>query len=191
MIISWNTTKKCNLYCKHCYRESGPDVKSVDELTTSEGKTLIDDIKKAGFKILILSGGEPLLREDIYELANYAYLNGLKPALGSNGTMITSKVAENIALSGISTVSISLDSVPGDYHDNFRNYKGAWKKAVNGIENSINTGLKVQINTTLTENNFHQFEDIVDFATELGVGAVHPFFLVPTGRGLNIENDSL
>ena len=94
MILSWNTTKKCNLSCKHCYRESGPDVKSTNELTTNEGKTLIDQIKDAGFKILILSGGEPILREDIFELASYAHSNGLRPALGSNGTMISNKIAE-------------------------------------------------------------------------------------------------
>ncbi len=191
MILSWNTTKKCNLSCKHCYRESGPDVKSTNELTTNEGKTLIDQIKDAGFKILILSGGEPLLREDIFELASYAHSNGLRPALGSNGTMISNKIAEKIVISGIPVVSISLDSARARYHDDFRNYNGSWKKAIKGIKNSIDAGLKVQINTTLTENNFDEFKDIVDLANNLGVGAVHPFFLVPTGRGVHIEQDSL
>lgn len=191
MILSWNTTKKCNLSCKHCYRESGPDVTSENELDTSQGKKLIDQIREAGFKILILSGGEPLLRDDIFDLAYYAHSNGLRPALGSNGMMISSKIADKIFSSGISVVSISLDSASKSYHDDFRNSHGSWNKAVNGIKNSIDAGLKVQINTTLTENNFEQFEDVVDMATNLGVGAVHPFFLVPTGRGVNIEQDSL
>ncbi|MGB9201105.1 radical SAM protein [Methanobacterium sp.] len=191
MIISWNTTKKCNLSCKHCYRESGPDVTSTSELDTAQGKRLIDQIKESGFKILILSGGEPLLREDIFELASYADSNGLRPALGSNGMMISSKIAEKIVSSGISVVSISLDSATEKYHDDFRNSSGSWQKAVKGIKNSIDAGLKVQINTTLTENNFEQFEDVVDLATNLGVGSVHPFFLVPTGRGVHIEQESL
>ena len=191
MILSWNTTKKCNLYCEHCYRESGPEVESSNELTTTQGKQLIDEIIKAGFKILILSGGEPLLRSDIFELAEYASSNGLRPALGSNGTMISKSVAEQIKNSGISVVSVSLDSATADYHDKFRNSKGAWKKAVEGIKNTIKTGIMAQINTTLTENNFNQFEDIVNFAADLGVRAVHPFFLVPSGRGVNIEKDSL
>lgn len=191
MILSWNTTKKCNLFCKHCYRDSGPEVESTNELNTEEGKKLIDTIKSAGFKILILSGGEPLLREDIFELAFYASKSGLRPALGSNGTLITPQVAEKLVKSGLSTVSISLDSLQCEYHDKFRNATGAWKKAVFGIENAIAAGLKVQVNTTLTENNFDQFDDIVNFVVELGVNALHPFFLVPTGRGKEIEEDSL
>ena len=191
MIISWNTTKRCNLSCKHCYRESGPDVTSTSDLDTAQGKTLIGQIRDAGFKILILSGGEPLLRDDIFELASYANSNSLRPALGSNGTLISGKIAEKIVSSGISVVSISLDSATDKYHDDFRNSSGSWNKAVNGIKNSIDAGLKVQINTTLTGNNFEQFEDVVDLATNMGVGSVHPFFLVPTGRGVNIEQDSL
>ena len=191
MILSWNTTKKCNLFCKHCYRDSGPGAESVNELNTDEGKKLIDTIKSAGFKILILSGGEPLLREDIFELASYASQIGLRPAVGSNGTLITQEVAEKLVESGLSTVSISLDSLQCEYHDKFRNFTGAWEKAVFGIKNALEAGLRVQINTTLTENNFDQFEDIVDFVTNLGVNALHPFFLVPTGRGKEIEKDSL
>ncbi len=191
MILSWNTTKKCNLFCKHCYRDSGPEVESMNELNTDEGKKLIDEIQSAGFKILILSGGEPLLRKDIFELTSYAFQIGLRPALGSNGTLITSEIAEKLVKSGLSTVSISLDSLQCEYHDKFRNINGAWKKAVSGIENALTSGLRVQINTTLTDNNFDQFEDMVDFAIDLGVNALHPFFLVPTGRGKEIEEDSL
>lgn len=191
MILSWNTTKKCNLFCKHCYRDSGPEVESINELNTEECKTLIDEIQSAGFKILILSGGEPLLREDIFELASYAFQRGLRTALGSNGTLITSKVAKRLVESKLSVVSISLDSLQCEYHDKFRNVTGAWEKAVFGIKNALAAGLRVQVNTTLTENNFHQFEDIVDFVADLGVNALHPFFLVPTGRGKEIEEDSL
>ena len=191
MILSWNTTKKCNLFCKHCYRDSGPDAESKNELSTDEGKKLIDEIKSAGFKILILSGGEPLLREDIFELASHASKSGLRPAIGSNGTLLTPEVAEKLIQSGISVVSISLDSLQCEYHDRFRNVKGAWEKAVFGIKNALIAGLRVQVNTTLTEKNFDQFDKIVDFVSNLGVQALHPFFLVPTGRGKEIEEDIL
>lgn len=191
MIISWNTTKRCNLFCKHCYRESGPEVESPDELNTFEAKKLMDQIKQAGFKLLILSGGEPLLRPDIFEIATYANKIGLRPVLGSNGTLITMDIANKLVESGVTGIAISLDSVSSEYHDKFRNSAGAWDKAVIGMKNSLAAGLRVQVNTTLTETNFDQFGDIVDFIADLGMHAVHPFFLVPTGRGKNIEEDSL
>mgnify|MGYP000859442034 CR=1 FL=1 len=110
MLISWNTTKRCNLYCKHCYRESGPDEDTVKELSTEEGKKLIDEIKKAGFRILILSGGEPLLREDIYELVAKTKTAGLVPAMGSNGTLLTKEAANELKKNGLAGIAISVDS---------------------------------------------------------------------------------
>src|SRR5674536_89736 len=98
MIISWNTTNKCNMYCKHCYRDAGVEV--AHELNTMEGKSLIDEIAKAGFKIMIFSGGEPLVRPDIYELVGHASKTGLRTVLGSNGTLITAEVALKLKASG-------------------------------------------------------------------------------------------
>lgn len=191
MIVSWNTTKKCNLFCEHCYRESGPDVESIHELSTSEGKQLLNELKLAGFKIVILSGGEPLMRNDIFELSAYAREIGLRPVLGTNGTLLSRGIAGRLVESGVLGVAISLDSTSSQYHDKFRNRKGAWDKAVKGIKNALDVGLRVQINTTVTDNNFDQFNSVVDFAADLGVQAVHPFFLVPTGRGKSIEEESL
>lgn len=191
MLISWNTTKKCNLFCEHCYRESSPDAEVMDELDTDEGKKLLDEMKAAGFKLVILSGGEPLYRSDIFDLASHASSIGLRPVLGSNGTLITEEVAYKLAASGVLGIAISLDSRESAYHDKFRNYAGAWDLAVKGIENSIKAGIRTQINYTVTENNFNQFEGLVDFVASLGANALHPFFLVPTGRGKNIEEDSL
>jgi radical SAM protein with 4Fe4S-binding SPASM domain len=161
------------------------------ELSTDEGKTLLDQIKMAGFKLVILSGGEPLLRKDIYELASHAVKIGLRPVMGSNGILITKDVADKLLASGITGIAISLDSPSREYHDLFRGCEGAWEQTIQGIKNSLTAGLRVQINTTLTENNFDQFEAITDFVIDLGVQALHPFFLIPTGRGKNIAQDSL
>ncbi|SJZ66415.1 putative heme d1 biosynthesis radical SAM protein NirJ2 [Selenihalanaerobacter shriftii] len=191
MIISWNTTKECNLYCKHCYRESGPEAKQNDELTTEEGKKMLDEIAKAGFKIMIFSGGEPLLRDDIYELVEHAASLGMRPVFGSNGMYITKEVAKKLKNAGTAGMGISLDSVDPKIHDEFRQFEGAWEKAVEGIKNCIEVGISVQINTTITDVNYDEFEEITDFVIDLGVKAHHPFFLVPTGRGKEIERDSV
>jgi len=191
MLISWNTTKKCNLYCKHCYRDSGPDKNQTNELNTSEGKSLLEEIAEAGFKIIIFSGGEPLLRKDIYELVEYAADLNLRPVFGSNGTHITEKVADKLKKAKTAGMGISLDSVNAEKHDEFRQSQGAWKKAVKGIKNCVQANIPVQINTTITEYNYEEFEKITKFVIDLGVKSHHPFFLVPTGRGKEIEKDSL
>ncbi|MCK8826140.1 putative heme d1 biosynthesis radical SAM protein NirJ2 [Natroniella acetigena] len=191
MIISWNTTKECNLYCKHCYRDSGPKEKQADELTTSEGKELLTEIAKAGFKIMIFSGGEPLLRDDIYQLVEHAASLGMRPVFGTNGMYITEEVAYKLKEAGAAGMGISLDSVKPEVHDHFRQLEGAWEQAVTGIKNCIEAGLPVQINTTISDLNYDEFEEITDFAIELGAKAHHPFFLVPTGRGKEIERDSV
>ncbi|AJA46544.1 putative mycofactocin radical SAM maturase MftC [Clostridium pasteurianum DSM 525 = ATCC 6013] len=189
MIISWNTTNKCNMYCKHCYRDSGN--KAKEELNTKEAKELLDEIVKAGFKIMIFSGGEPLMREDIYELTEYARQIGLRPVLGTNGTLITLDVAKKLKESGVMGVGISLDSLNSNSHDNFRNYNGGWKKAVEGMENCSKVNLPFQIHTTVMNWNKNEILDITDFAVDMGAVAHHIFFLVPTGRGINIEKEAL
>lgn len=191
MLISWNTTKKCNLSCRHCYRESGPEVDTQDELTTAEGRTLIAGIRNAGFRLLILSGGEPLLREDIFELVSAAKTAGLIPAMGTNGTLLTPETARELGRSGLKGIAISLDSMDPVYHDAFRGEAGAFDRTQEGIENALSAGLRVQINLTLTDNNQHEFEKMVTYYEKKGVHAIHPFFLVPTGRALTMAEESL
>lgn len=191
MLISWNTTKRCNLFCRHCYREAGPQEKAMDELTTAEGRQLIKEIKKAGFHLLILSGGEPLLREDIIDLAAAAKENGLIPAMGTNGTLLTLALAKELAAVGLRGIAISVDSLDSAYHDKFRGIQGAYEQAQAGIDNALAAGLRVQINLTLTENNQDQFEKMVDYYEKRGVNAIHPFFLVPTGRALSMAEEGL
>ncbi|MDD7793419.1 putative heme d1 biosynthesis radical SAM protein NirJ2 [Clostridium sp. 'White wine YQ'] len=189
MIVSWNTTNKCNMYCKHCYRDAG--IQAEQELSTLEAKELINEIAKACFKIMIFSGGEPLMRPDIYELVNYASKLGLRSVLGSNGVMITREVAKKLKASGVMGVGISLDSLNAKKHDEFRNYNGAWRETVLGMKNCRDEGLPFQVHTTVMLWNKDEILDLTDFAVGMGAVAHHTFFLVPTGRGGNIENESL
>lgn len=189
MIISWNTTNLCNMYCKHCYREAGS--KKNQELTTEEGKKLIDEIVKAGFKIMIFSGGEPLMRSDIFELVHYASQKGLRPVLGTNGTLITGEVAQKLKDAGTMGVGISLDSLDSQKHDSFRDFAGGFDLAVRGMENCLKIGLPFQIHTTVMDWNKDELENITDFAVEKKAVAHHIFFLVPTGRAVDIEEESL
>lgn len=189
MIISWNTTNKCNMYCEHCYRDAGN--KESSELTTKEGKVLLEEIAKAGFKIMIFSGGEPLMREDIFELISYASSLGLRPVLGSNGTLISSSTAVRLKKAGITTVGISLDSLNAEKHDRFRNCNGAWRDTIYGMKNCREMGIPFQIHTTVMDWNKDELLHITDFASTMGAIAHHAFFLVPTGRGENIEREVL
>lgn len=191
MLISWNTTARCNLFCRHCYRDSGPGRETSGELSTAEGKELIGEIRKAGFRILILSGGEPLLREDIVELAAAAKEAGLVPAMGTNGTLLTSGLARELAAAGLHGVAVSVDSLDREYHDSFRGFPGAFHLAQEGIRNALEAGLRVQVNLTLTEKNVDEFDRMISHYGEMGVHSLHPFFLVPTGRALSMEEEQL
>lgn len=189
MIISWNTTNRCNMFCKHCYRESGSEL--YDELSTKEAKKLINEIKYAGFNIMIFSGGEPLMREDILELIRYAEYVGLKPVLGSNGTMLTEKLAYELKNAGIKVIGISLDSMNAEKHDTLREYDGAWKKGIKGMDICRTVGIPFQIHTTVMNWNYYEIGDIYNFAVKKNAAAYHLFFLIPTGRALGIESNIL
>ncbi|HZK84108.1 MAG TPA: putative heme d1 biosynthesis radical SAM protein NirJ2 [Desulfosporosinus sp.] len=189
MIVSWNTTNDCNMYCDHCYREAG--CKAEDELSTAEARTLLEQIAKANFKIMIFSGGEPLMRTDIVELVAYATSLGLRAVLGSNGTLLTSELTQQLKDAGAMGIGISLDSLDKKKHDEFRKFPGAWEGAVRGMKLCKEVGLPFQIHTTIMEWNSHEVEAITDFAVELGAVAHHFFFLVPTGRAVSIEEESL
>lgn len=189
MIVSWNTTNACNMYCDHCYRDAG--CKADEELSTVEAKTLLDQIAKAGFKIMIFSGGEPLLRPDILELVEHAKRLGLRSVFGTNGTLITPKMAVELKKAGAMGMGISLDSLDVHKHDTFRKFPGAWEGAVRGMRNCRAAGLPFQIHTTIMDWNAEEIESITDFAVAEGAVAHHFFFLVPTGRAKTIEAESL
>jgi len=189
MILSWNATNKCNLKCGHCYRNSGTEIQG--ELSTEEAKALIDQIAKANFKIMIFSGGEPLMREDIFELIKSADKAGLKPVLGTNGTLISKEIAQKLKDAGISTIGISLDSLDSQKHNLFRGDNEAFRNTIYAMKNCRDLGIRFQVHTTVMNWNKTEIINLTDFSVAMGAAAHHIFFLIPTGRGKNIETETL
>jgi len=185
--ISWNVTKRCNLYCKHCYRESSPEESINGELTTEEGKKLLDEISRAGLQIVVFSGGEPLMRPDIFELIKYASSIGITPLMGSNGTLITEEIASKLKESGLNAIAISVDSMDPEIHDEFRGSKNALDRALNGIKNCLAADIKVQVNCTISRYNIDKIDDVMEYANNIGVETCHMLFLVDVGRGKDID----
>jgi radical SAM protein with 4Fe4S-binding SPASM domain len=175
--------------CSHCYINATEE-KLDNELTTEEGKAFIDQICQVSKPLLVLSGGEPLLRKDLFELIKYGTDKGLKMGLGSNGYLIDDTIAKKLKDAGIATVSISLDSNVPAQHDDFRGVKGAFEKAVHACRALRKNDVLVQVNATLTHNNYNQIDDIMSLAEEIGVENFHLFFLVPTGRGKKLTDIS-
>jgi putative heme d1 biosynthesis radical SAM protein NirJ2 len=189
MIISWNTTQQCNIGCLHCYRDAGKAAQN--ELTTQEGKKLLAEIARAGFKIMIFSGGEPLMRKDICELVATASALGMRPVIGTNGILLSEKLAADLKKAGLMAVGISMDSTSSQNHDWFRGCQGAWQQTMDGINACRRAGLPFQIHTTVLNWNKDEIEKLTDLAVEWGAIAHHIFFLVPTGRGKDIEETTL
>ncbi len=189
MIVSWNTTNACNLKCQHCYRDAGN--RAEDELTTEQARQMIRQIAEAGFKIMIFSGGEPLMRPDIEELIAFAKAQGLRPVLGSNGTLISLQKAKSLKAAGLMAAGISLDSPYPQEHDRFRGVDGSWLAALAGIKYCREAGLPFQLHTTVMDWNYGQIEELTDLAVDLGARGHHIFFLVPTGRAIDIAEESL
>jgi len=187
LVVSWNVTLMCNLKCSHCYINA-KETKQVDELSTDAAKMLIHQLTEVSRPLLILSGGEPLLRDDIYEIIRYGADRGLRMGMGSNGMLIDDEVARKLKDAGMWTVAISLDSSIPERHDEFRGVKGCWKHAVNAIKALKKVDIQVQVNCTVTRQNYDEVDDILALAEDLGVDNFHLFFLVPTGRGTDIED---
>lgn len=181
-ILSWNTTNRCNLKCSHCYMDAQA-TEGRNELSTEEGKRLIDQIASVSKCILVLSGGEPLLRADIFDLAKHGRSRGLRVVMGTNGTLITEEIAERMLASGISRVAISLDGCDHSVHDDLRQVKGSFDAAIEGTRACSKVGLPFQINTTVIAQNYGKIPSLVRFAKDLGAVESHLFFLVQTGRG--------
>jgi len=177
------------MFCDHCYREAGARLE--DELNTDQAKKLIREIKKAGFHIMIFSGGEPLMRPDIYELGAYATEQGLRAVLGTNGSLITPQVATALKEAGFMAAGVSLDSLDPKKNNAFRKLERAFELTLEGMENLKGAGLPFQVHTTVMDWNVDELEGLTDFAVAIGAMAHHIFFLVPTGRAINIEEEAL
>lgn len=189
-LVAWETTRNCNLSCVHC-RASATCGPYAGELDTSDAFRLLDQIAEVGRPIIILTGGEPLLRDDIFEIARYGTDLGLRMVMAPNGTLITDEVARNIAASGIQRISVSLDGATAQRHDQFRGVPGAFDGALAGIEAAKRAGVEFQINTTITKANLDQIPSIFKLAEAIGAVAHHIFLLVPTGRGKYIVDQAI
>jgi heme b synthase len=184
-LLFWETTKACNLTCRHCravpQRRLGPT-----ELNTSEALNLIDGIAEMAKPVMVLSGGEPLFRPDLFDIAEYGVATGFRMALATNGTLVTERVAAKIADAGISRVAISLDGADAETHDRFRGLPGSHALALRGIRNLRAENVSVQINSTIAKHNVIQVPKMLELALALGADALHLFMLVPVGCGVKI-----
>jgi len=181
-LIAWEITRNCNLECAHC-RAAATNGPYQGELDTDSAFKLLDQIAEIGNPIIILTGGEPLMREDIFEIAYYGTKKGLKMVMAPNGTLINESNAKKMVRSGIKRISISLDGDNSKFHDSFRGVSGAFNAVMDGIKASKEAGIEFQINTTVTKANFNRLEKIQNLSIKLGAVAHHIFLLVPTGRG--------
>ncbi|MCS7253251.1 MAG: radical SAM protein [Armatimonadota bacterium] len=182
-VIVWNLTRICNLRCIHCYSDSSTNL-SDGELTTDEAKRLIDELVQLRIPRLLISGGEPLMRSDIFELIRHASSGGLKVALSTNGTLIDDSIARELKACGVRYVGISLDGI-GEANDEFRGVRGAFERAVNGIKSCKRFGLRVGIRMMLTSRTVAQIDAMFDLAISEGVERLCFYHFIPAGRGLH------
>ncbi|MDA8187032.1 MAG: TIGR04053 family radical SAM/SPASM domain-containing protein [Dehalococcoidales bacterium] len=189
-LVAWETTHACNLACVHCRAEAKyhPD---PNQLTTEEGFRLLDQIASFSNPIIILTGGEPLLRPDIFELADYGVKKGLHMTMSPCGTSLTRQAVQKIKDVGIVRISISLDGSSAEVHDAFRGTPGAFDATIAGMRYCVEAGLGFQVNTTITRRNVDDLPRMLDTVLSVGAAAWHPFMLVPTGRGRAIQNEEV
>ncbi len=188
-IVVWNCTARCNLRCVHCYSNAG-DKDPADVLNTEETKSFICGLADFGVPVLLFSGGEPLLREDIFELADFAKEQGLRTVLSTNGTLITKEITERIRDVGFAEVGISLDGI-GDKNDRFRGKKGAYQAALQGIRNCIALGLKVSLRLTITRSTYTEIPAIFDLVERESIERLCFYHLAYSGRGSELRTEDL
>ncbi len=185
LIVSWNLTRRCNLACSHCYLDAVQRGRaSSDELSTDEACRVMTQVAElAPGAMLVLSGGEPLLRRDLAMLVRQAGMQGLAPVIGTNGTLLTERRARALKETGATGVGISLDSAAPAFHDRLRGVPGAWRAALRGAAAARRAGIALLLQTTLFEENCKELAALADLAEALGAMALNFFFLVCTGRG--------
>jgi 12,18-didecarboxysiroheme deacetylase len=188
-VVVWNATRRCNLKCVHCYAHA-KDQAFADELTTDEGRALLDDLADFGVPVILFSGGEPLVRQDLPELAEYAVKKGMRAVISTNGTLITNKMAHTLKDIGLSYVGISLDGMQ-EINDRFRGVKGAFNSALRGIENCQAAGIKVGLRFTVNKFNVNEIPAIFDLLEEKEIPRVCFYHLVYAGRGSKLVEDDL
>jgi len=188
-IVVWNITRNCNLKCVHCYNDSGVG-KTFNDITTEKAKTVLHDLAEFGVPSVLFSGGEPLMRHDLFELMEYAGSKGLRTVISTNGTLIKADTAQRIKDAGVSYVGISLDGI-GEINDKFRGVSGAFAKAAEGIKNCQSAGVRIGLRLTLTKRNIEDLDALFDFFNENNIERACFYHLVPSGRGEGIFEEDL
>lgn len=189
-LVAWEVTRQCNLSCLHC-RASAEFGPYENELTTAEGFRILGEIRELGQPVIILTGGEPLLRPDIFDLSRYGHELGLRMVMAVNGTLLDTATARKLKEAGIQRISISLDGATAESHDHFRQVAGAFAGVVSGVAAAREAGLEFQINTTITRHNLRELTQIQDQVRRFGAAAHHIFMLVPTGRGRSLAGETI
>ena len=188
-VVVWNVTQRCNLRCVHCYAHS-KDMEYENELSTEEGMSLIDDLADFGCPVILFSGGEPLMRKDLPELAGYARSKGIRAVISTNGTLITEEMAKKLKDIGLSYVGISLDGMK-ETNDMFRGQEGSFEKALQGLHNCQKEGIKVGLRFTINRHNVHDIPAIFDLMEKENIPRICFYHLVYSGRGSEMVNEDL
>ncbi|MCE8423374.1 MAG: 12,18-didecarboxysiroheme deacetylase, partial [Candidatus Methanoperedens sp.] len=188
-VVVWNMGRRCNLKCVHCYAQS-KDIEYKNELTTQQGKSLIDDLAQFGVPVILFSGGEPLMRPDLPELALHARSKGMRAVISTNGTLIDKKMAKVLREIGLSYVGVSLDGIR-ETNDRFRGFKGAFDLALQGMRNCLDEGIKVGLRFTINKKNVKDIPAIFDLLEKENIPRVCFYHLVYSGRGSKLVNEDL
>jgi AdoMet-dependent heme synthase len=187
--IAWETTRRCNLSCVHCRSSSELAVQGHPDFTLEQAREIIDDIASYASPVLVLSGGEPLLRPDIFDIARYGTDKGLRMCLATNGTLVTEQTCRQIKDNEIKMVSLSLDGAKAATHDNFRNQPGAFAGTMRAIELFNRHDIPFLVNSSFTVRNKDEIPQIFQLVKDLGAVAWYMFMIVPTGRGEDVLDE--
>lgn len=187
--IAWEVTRRCNLKCVHCRSSSQLDVVGHPDFPLTEAKRILDDISSYASPVMVLSGGEPLLRSDVFDIAKYGTDKGLRMCLATNGTLVNPETCQKIKDSGIKMVSLSLDGSTAAIHDNFRSMPGAFEATTNAARLFKKNDIKFLVNSSFTKRNQAEISKLYPFVKELGATAWYMFMIVPTGRGEGIMDE--
>ena len=189
-VVVWNMTQRCNLKCVHCYAHAVEPSRHKDPISTDQAKAIIDDLAAFGAPVMLFSGGEPLVREDLVELAKYATSKGMRAVISTNGTLITKAKARELKDVGLSYVGISLDGAE-EVHDRFRAVPGSYKMALKGVENCQAEGLKVGLRFTINKRNAAEIPHLFDLIEAMEVPRICFYHLVYSGRGSELIKEDL
>jgi len=187
--IAWEITRRCNLNCVHCRSSSTLEVEGHPDFSLAEARRVLDDIHSYASPVVVLSGGEPLLRGDVFDIAEHGTSLGLRMCMATNGTLVTSETCRNIKETGIKMVSLSLDGASPSVHDDFRNQPGAFDGTMNAIRLFNEHGIPFLINSSFTQRNKQEAPQIYELVKSLGATAWYLFMIVPTGRGEEIMEE--